>query len=350
MKRYAKLTPLQLDELKNMIHDSKKCNEVKRAQIIIMLNEEKSVKEIVSLTGYGRSQIFQIRKNYYLKGIKAIEEPPRKSKALLTKGQREELLETLKTKAPNECDSYYKSDYWTSSIVANYIERKYNVRYKSKTSIYVIFKQAKFSYHKPERIHHKRDEKEVEMWRTSIEPQIAQAWDNKNTVILTEDEMVLSTQTTIQKIWIPQGEYPKIEVSNKKENRSIYGFLNIKTGQEHAFKKDRQNMYITRDVLKKLREIYPVQNILLLWDGPGWHRGSEVQKFIKEDKNIKTIYFPKYSPEENPQEHVWKEGRNKITHNKFIEDIDKATDEFVDYLNKTKFSYSLLGFKSEVKM
>lgn len=47
----------------------------------------------------------------------------------------------------------------------------------------------------------------------------------------------------------------------------------------------------------------------------------------------------------NPQEHVWKEGRNKVTNNKFIENIDKATDEFVDYLNTTRFNYSLLEFR-----
>jgi len=32
-----------------------------------------------------------------------------------------------------------------------------------------------------------------------------------------------------------------------------------------------------------------------------------------------------------------------VTNNQFIEDIDKATDEFVKYLNKTKFKYSLIG-------
>ncbi len=176
---------------------------------------------------------------------------------------------------------------------------------------------------------------------------IEKAFKEQNTAVLVEDEMILSTQTTLQKIWLPQGENPKIEVSNKKENRSVYGFLNIKTGKEHAFKAQKQNMFIATEILKEIREIYPEQKLLLFWDGAGWHRGSEVQGFIREDENIETVYFPRYAPEENPQEHIWKNGRSKTTHNEFIKDIDFSTDKFIDYLNSTNFNYSLLGFKSK---
>ena len=37
------------------------------------------------------------------------------------------------------------------------------------------------------------------------------------------------------RIGLRKGEYPKIEVSNTKKNKSIYGFLNIKNGTEHSF-------------------------------------------------------------------------------------------------------------------
>ena len=100
-------------------------------------------------------------------------------------------------------------------------------------------------------------------------------------------------------------------------------------------------MYITAEVLGKLRQIYQSQRILLLWDGPGSHRGSKVQEFLKKDGNIAVIYFPRYSPEQNPQEHVWREGRKEVTHNKYIENIDMTTDLFVNYLNATKFNYTL---------
>lgn len=350
--KYLRLNENQIKELQDVIHDNESpSREVKRAQAIIMIDKKRNIEDITEMTGLRRAQIFELRKKYFRQGINSIKNKrQKKPKELLTKAQKEEILHILKTKTPNECDSYYNNDYWTTGILGEFIKRTYDVEYKSKTSYYLIFRQAKFTFHKPGRIYHQRDEEGVKEWRKKAKVILERAWKEPNTVILTADEMILSTQTTIQKIWLPQGEYPKIEVLNKRENRSIYGFLNIKTNKEHAFKAKKQNMYITTKILKKIRNIYPCQKLFIFWDNAGWHRGSQVQKFIEKDKNITIVYFPKYAPEENPQEHIWKNGRDKVTHNKFIKDIDKTTNEFVRYLNTSEFNYSFLNIKSDFGM
>ena len=340
--KLPKLQPIQIQELKELIRTSESNKESKRAQAILMLNKEADIELIKEITNFSRAQIFGLRKKYLKKGISSIEDPSRNNpKEILSKKERDEILETLKNKKPENIG--YHSNFWTTAIVGDWIKKKYKVKYKSRTSVYLLFKKASFSYHKPGRIYHKRNEAEVAEFKEKA-LKVLEKWEREeDVVILTEDEMVLSTQTSFQKIWLKKNEYPKIEVSNDKKAKSVYGFLNIKTGTEHAFKTDWQNMYITVEVLKKLRKIYPLEKLLIFWDGAGWHRGSKVQEFMKKDGKIEIIYFPKYSPEENPQEHVWKNGRANITHNKFIEDIEKTTDEFVSYLNKTKFTYSLVG-------
>jgi transposase len=156
--------------------------------------------------------------------------------------------------------------------------------------------------------------------------------------------MVLSTQTTFQKIWLPKNEYPKIDVSNKRVNRSLYGFFNVYNGVEHVYKADWQNSLITCKILDKLCENHKGKKIVLVWDNAPWHRSKEIRDWLSTTKhNIHLIAFPPYAPELNPQEHIWKEGRSQITHNKFIENIDTATDEFVEYLNNRLFKYSFLG-------
>lgn len=345
MQRSPKLSSNQIQQLSDVISNGESTIlEIRRAQAVLLINDEINGDALQRLTAYNEKHAYRLRQTYLQKGIKAIQDQRKpKPNELLTRKQREEVLEAVKNKTPNDIDPYYNSDYWGTGILGEYIRRKYGVHYKSKTSYYLIFRQAKFTYHKPGRVYEKRDEAAVAKWRKQIRPLLKRASADSNTVILTEDEMILSTQTTVQKIWLPKGEYPKIEVSNTKKNRSLYGFLNLKTGREHAFKTERQNMYTTADILTKIRSIYPTQQILLLWDGPGWHRGSKVKEWIQKDENIQTHYYPSYSPEENPQEHVWKEGRSRVTHNRFIQDIDKATDEFVAYLNTTKFPYKLLG-------
>lgn len=320
--------------------ESKK--ETNRIHAVLLLNKDVDVEIIKEATDFSRSQIFELRRKYLKKGITSVEDPNRNNpKELLTKKQRDEIISTISNKKPE--DIGYHSSYWTTAIVGDWIKKKYKVKYKSRTSIYLLFRKASFSYHKPGRVYEKRNEEEVLEFRKRAEAKLKEAQKEENTVILAEDEMVLSTQTTFQKIWLKKNEYPKIQFSNNKQARSVYGFLNIKTGTEHAFKTAWQNMFITKEILEKLRMIYPKEKLLIFWDGAGWHRGSEVQKFITNDKNIETVYFPRYSPEENPQEHVWKNGRQNVTHNKFIDNIDNATDEFVEYLNTTKFNYSLVG-------
>ena len=312
-----------------------------------MIDSREKIEKIKWLTGLKRSRIFALRILYLKKGIKALESKPKKVKGLLTKIQLKEIVRKVKTKTPK--DFNYDYPFWTTSILGDHIKREYDVSYKSKTSLYLIFREAKFTFHKPGRVYRNQDPEEVTKWQKETKPIIEQAFQDKDTVILTEDEMILSTQTTFQNIWLPEGEYPKVEISNIKKNRSVYGFLNIKTGQEHAFKTEWQNMYETVKILKKVRKVYPKKKILLLWDGAGWHRGSKTQEFIKKDQKIKTSYFPKYTPEENPQEHVWKNGRDQVSHNRYIENIDTTTDEFIKYLNKTNFPYSLLGFSPILK-
>lgn len=349
MKRSIKLTKDQKQEIQAFIRKGiHSGREVRRAQAVLMVDEDVAIAAIHVITGYKRRQIFTLRKNYLTKGIEVIRDKQKGTpKELLTKTQREEIIRIIKTKRPKEIETYYQNyDYWTTGVLGEYIKRTYKTEYKSKTSHYLLFKQAKFTYHKPGRVSERRSGEEIEEWRIKAKKRIKEAWDDPATVILTEDEMHLSTQTTVQKIWLPKGEYPKIEIARKRDARSIYGFLNVKTGTEHAFKTKWQNMYITAEILPKLREHYPSKKILLLWDQAGWHKGIEAQKVIKLDGNIETIYFPTAAPDENPQEHVWKNGRSRCTHNEFIRNINTATDEFIHYLNTTKFPYSLVGFSA----
>lgn len=338
-----RLTAEEIKELRNLVCTSKKSTETKRAQAVILLDRMADMQDIGILTDLSRSQIFNVRKRFLAQGITALKDKREgKPKELLTKKERKIIIETVKTKTPKDCG--YVSEHWTTGILGNWIEQEYKAKYKSKTSLYLVFKQARFTYHKPGMVYREHNEQEIEQWRKQAKPKLKRLLKEKDTIILAEDEMILTTRTTIQKVWLPQGEYPKIECSTGgRKRKSVYGFLNIKTGDERAFKTEKQNMYVTKEILEKVRIIYPKQKIVLLWDNAGWHKGSIVQEYIKTDRNIKIIHFPRYAPEENPQEHVWKSGRSAVTHNRFIQDIDNAADDLIAYFNTTKFNYSLLG-------
>ena len=327
-----------------MVTDTdRKSAEVRRAQAVLLLAKSVDVQTILLVTGFSKSRVFGLYTAFLLSGSDAIRDKRQgKPKELLTKRQRNEIVVTVGKKTPKQLG--FVSEFWTSGILGKWIEEKYDVKYKSKTSLYLVFRKASFSYHKPERRYHEHNEQEVQKWRKATKPLVQKHMNDKDTILLTADEMILTTKTTTQKVWLPQGETVRVEVANSSiERRQVYGFLNVKTGHEHAFKTMKQNMVVTAGVLKEVRACYPNKKIVLLWDNAGWHKGSVVKEFIAQDGNIEIIHFPKYAPEENPQEHVWKRGRSETTHNRFIDDIDTATDDLVTFLNTTTFPYTLLG-------
>lgn len=338
------LTPIQINALKQFIEKKNgTARELSRAQAIFMHEEKMSRDLIKMLTGVKKSALFKWRSRFIKNGLEGLRErEKRKAKALLTKKQIEEVVEILRMQKPS--DFGYESFFWTSLILAHLLKERYNVQYKTRKPLYLLFKQAKHSFHLPGKQYHKRNQDGIDQWKIENKALIKTYLQDQDAVVLVGDEMILSTQTTSQKIWLPRNEFPKIDVSNNRSNRSIYGFLNIRDDIAHAYKAERQNAEITCKILEKLCRIYKDKKIVLIWDNAPWHRAEKIREWLRQTKyNIFLIAFPPYAPELNPQEHVWKAGRAAVSHNVFIKNIDKTTDAFVSYLNNNLFKYSFLG-------
>lgn len=342
MKKVKKLSIKELTELQDVVRDRASVSvEVRRAQTIILVNENCNEITLQTVTGYSRNFASKLRKRYQEKGLPGILVKKREPRLLLTKTQLVEVQKIVQEQLPNAYG--INADFWSTSILAEFIQKQYNVKYKSKTSYYLIFKKSNFSYHKPDKQYRERKQEAIDTWYKETAPLIKNEMEKLGQVILAGDEMILTTQTTTQKVWLQKGARVHIDASNKREKRCLYGFLNVKTGQEHAFKTDYTNSLTTCNILSKLLKLYPDQKIVIIWDNASWHKSRTVRDFLtNHPEKFHLFSFPPYYPDENPQEHVWKAGRAKITHNVFIEKIDQATDQFVDYLNQTKFDYKFL--------
>jgi transposase len=149
--------------------------------------------------------------------------------------------------------------------------------------------------------------------------------------------MNLNQETTTKNIWYRKGKEPLVEAKRKGESQSFYGALNLRTGKETAIAVDRQDSKHTIRFLKKLAKQYYKRRILLVWDNAGWHKSKEVRQFLKTTRQFTLMNFPPYTPEFNPQEHVWKNLRQNVTHNCFEEDFAVTVKTCLKYLNKHNF-------------
>lgn len=337
------MTEKEIGQLKEDQKQLKEVSAARRAFAVLLF----VTKGDVSLSGYTKDHAKRLRRKYVKEGIDAFRDKRTSQRErILAKGEREQVILTLKTNQPKDVLSDSKEEQWSVRLLGQYIFALTGKKYKSKTSHYLLFSEAKLTWHKPGKVYEKADPAKKITWEKETKPILKQHWQEEDTVILCEDEMVLTSSTTTQKIWLPKGQYPPVmETNSTRKRKSFYGFLNLKTGVEHAFITDWQNMYITVEVLTKIRKIYPTQKLVLIWDNCGWHRGSKVTEWITKDGNTQTMYFPPYTPELNPQEHVWKEGRRHVTHNQYITKIEEIAEKFKEYITSSTFDYELLDFK-----
>lgn len=338
----------QTTKLKTYLKHAAEGSAAKRAMAVLLLETDGDV----TLTGYTAKHAERLRRDFKRSGT-AVFEDKRKSNRdrVLTRTERARVIAALQGKQPKDIIDSCTDEHWSTYWLGRYIEALTGKRYKSKTSHHLLFKEARLSFHLPGKRYEKADAEKTDAWikrQKDGRSRLMRAWNNPETVIFCEDELVLTSGTTRQKVWLPKGQYPPvIETNSTRKRKSIYGFLNLKTGQQHAYVTDWQNMHITVEVLEQLRQTYPTQQLLIVWDNCGWHRGSAVMQWIERDKQTKLLYFPAYAPELNPQEHVWKAGRKATTHNRHITDIEQAVAGFVSHISSRAFNYELCGLRPQ---
>jgi len=217
MPKKTILSEAEVEELKELIKaQDGSARELARAQAILLYEQKLDSEFIKSIVGMGRSAVFKWRGRYQKHGALALHDKQRKPKSLLTKNQIEVVVKMLQTTTPKTYG--FKTDFWNAQILGMLIKTQYNVEYKSKKPLYLLFEQAKFTYHKPDKQYSKRNQEVIDQWVQEKAPIIKEYLADDNTVVLTGDEMVLSTQTTSQKVLLPVNTYPKVDISNERAN------------------------------------------------------------------------------------------------------------------------------------
>lgn len=136
-----------------------------------------------------------------------------------------------------------------------------------------------------------------------------------DTVCLVQDETKFKTLPPLRRMWMRRGE--QHQVPTPKQNRHIYsyGALNLATGEwEERFSR-KANSEATLKFLEDLLVQYPEQRIRLIWDQATYHTSKKVQTWLHRHPRITAYRLPKYAPELNPVEHVWRFVKQRVAAN-----------------------------------
>jgi transposase len=144
--------------------------------------------------------------------------------------------------------------------------------------------------------------------------------------VMFADEARFGRMNRPRPCWAPSGVRPEVPSQLIREYVYLYGAVSPKDGT-CAFlilpASDTECFQIFLDTLSKK---FHRQHILLVIDGAGNHNSGD----LVIPHNITLAFLPPYSPELNPQEHIWEEIRETIFKNCAARSMDEVCDKLVE--------------------
>lgn len=258
--------------------------------------------------------------------------------AKLTRTQKQELGNIFSQKPS---DYGIPAAFWDISNLRTYIKAEFGIEYASEESYRLIFKLHNYSFHLPDTFDIHRDEEKIIKRMGEIKEEIAPMLGSKEWIVFASDESRIVWETIIRRIWLPKGKKSIIKVERKRQAQSFIGFLNLSTGEELLFKMPWQNQEEIILVLEALVKKYPEKRICVIWDNAAFHKGKLLREKLSTTlKTIHLINLPPYAPDHNPQEHVWKYGKDKLANNQRTS-LEETTNAFVSLVTGRKYNYKI---------
>jgi hypothetical protein len=123
--------------------------------------------------------------------------------------------------------------------------------------------------------------------------------------------------------WAKTGERLRIlTTSNHHQRLNVSGWVAPLLGRYGMVKTEKGDR---RGFLNVLRHLYRRLKGYVIWlyvDGARWHKGDEVEEFIRQHKRLHVDYLPPYQPALNMQERIWRRIRYEGTTNHWFENLD----------------------------
>jgi len=104
---------------------------------------------------------------------------------------------------------------------------------------------------------------------------------------------------------------------------NVFGWVNPVTGKHGMVRQPKGNTDGFLSMLKTILRRYR-KNLIDLWvDQARWHKGVKVDRFLFQNLRLMIHYIPKYHPQLNPQEILWRTMRYEETTNTYYESFEE---------------------------
>lgn len=148
--------------------------------------------------------------------------------------------------------------------------------------------------------------------------------------LMFQDEARFGRMVRIRRCWAPAPARPVVCNGYERQFVYVYGAVSPLEGQHDWMIVDKMNTVNMSQFLKQVSRKHRSEFIVMVVDGASSH----VCKDLVVPENIRLLRLPPYSPELNPQEHVWDELREKEFPNRVFSDMTSVVKQLKEGLPK----------------
>jgi transposase len=289
------------------------CDVILRIRGLVMVGRRYSYREVAACLGVTSGTVSNWVGHFERQGYEGLLTRPHPGRP--AELMEEELLLLDDLVDAGAAASGFPNDLWDTRRVAAVIRSHFGLSYHPH-HVAKLLRARGFSVQKPQRLLALADAAEQYRWETETKPQIARRRVRKTATVFFEDEMTLATQSTSGRTWSRVGRTPEHKTFGRHKGVKAFGAVS----GSGLFRYRVQLSYFSQETFRAFLVALRGATdgyLILITDGAPYHKGAAVIDFIQDPRHEMELYrLPSYSPELNPQEHVWKVFRKQYAHNR----------------------------------
>lgn len=295
----------------------KKCKDfrLRERYLALSLGFKYSWNEVADNLGLNYQTVLEWVKAYNEDGLDGlIRGKPSGRPPSLTEEQEKQVRETVQ-QSPRTLGFRFSN--WTVGRMTGWIADKFRV-VLCPERIRQILHEIGFSYIKPVYSYIMASKKERKDFLEEFDD-----ITSSDDVIVFEDESTVRQHPTLHGMWVLKGTKAKVKTFGNHAKRHVFAAVNPATGKKTTMVTKRLTSKAFLDFLERLTVSMKGEFTLILDSSP-CHKAKRVMEFFETHKDrIRIIWLPKYSPDMNPVEHVWKDMKFNVSHNHMFGTVNK---------------------------
>ena len=289
---------------------NRKALEAIRIRAVQRVEAGESPEVVIKALGFTRTQIYEWIAKYREGGIAALRSRKAPGKTPKLRGKQLQKVYKLVV-GHNPQQLKFEFALWTRAMIQELIRREFRVNL-SEVSVGRLLKKLGLSPQRPTHRAIQRDDLAVYKWMAEDYKEIQKLAKKHKAEIYFGDESCVRSDYHSGTTWAPQGKTPVVKSTAFRHKVNLISAISARGAMRFMATEENVTAPVFIDFLKRLID-KAAAPIFLIVDNHSVHRSREVREYVKStDGRLRLFYLPPYSPELNPDEHVW----NYLKHHK----------------------------------